>query len=185
MAMASGESGWNVLIKKKVCLLGQGAVGKTSLIRRFVTDQFDDSYITTIGTKVTKKEVLATSPGGTMARVDMTVWDIMGQEGFRELLKQAYFYGAGGVVAVCDVTRRETFDELESWIEDVMGIVEKDVPIVFFGNKSDLPDIQVSQEDLMEIAKAHDTVAYMTSAKTGDGVEEGFLALAKKMIEND
>ena len=179
-----GESSWRVVVKKKVCLVGEGAVGKTSLIRRFVTDQFDDKYITTVGTKVTKKEIIAKDPTGVMNKVDMTIWDIMGQPGFRELLKQAYFYGAGGIIAVCDVTRKETFDALEAWIEDVRNVVGDKSPIIFFGNKSDLDEKQVTQEDLDGIAAKHGSVSFLTSAKTGNFVEEGFLALAQEMLKS-
>src|SRR2546430_10752896 len=102
-------------MKVKVCLIGEAAVGKTSLIRRFVLDNFDDKYIQTLGTKVSKKELASPSPDGTGdLKIDMTIWDIMGQKGFRELLKEAYFYGARGIIAVCDVTRRETlYDRYE------------------------------------------------------------------------
>src|SRR2546425_2377432 len=97
-------------MKIKICLVGEAAVGKTSLIRRFVLDDFDDKYIQTLGTKVSKKE-LSVSQDGEAVKVDMTIWDIMGQKGFRELLKEAYFYGAKGVIAVTDVTRKTTLDD--------------------------------------------------------------------------
>src|SRR5437870_2058230 len=99
-------------MKVKICLVGEGAVGKTCLIRRFIQDQFDDRYISTLGAKVSKKEIKVDGPNGGMD-VDMTIWDIMGEKGFRELLKEAYFHGAQGVLAVCDVTRKETLDDLE------------------------------------------------------------------------
>src|SRR2546428_898478 len=86
-------------MKVKVCLVGEGAVGKTCLIRRFIQDQFDDRYISTLGAKVSKKEIKVDGANGGMD-VDMTIWDIMGEKGFRELLKEAYFHGAQGVLAV-------------------------------------------------------------------------------------
>src|SRR3989442_6262446 len=90
-------------MKVKVCLVGEAAVGKTSLIRRFVLENFDDKYIQTLGTKVSKKELTSSSPDGSgELKIDMTIWDIMGQKGFRELLKEAYFYGARGILALCD-----------------------------------------------------------------------------------
>src|SRR2546427_11565351 len=96
-------------MKVKVCLIGEAAVGKTSLIRRLVLDNFDDKYIQTLGTKVSKKELASPSPDGTGdLKIDMTNWEIMGQKGFRQLLQQAYFYGARAILAVCDVTPRTT-----------------------------------------------------------------------------
>src|SRR5881396_1312474 len=75
-------------IKTKVCLVGEAAVGKTSLIRRFVQDEFDDRYITTLGAKVSKREMAFETPDRTKIHMDMTVWDIMGEKGFRDLLKE-------------------------------------------------------------------------------------------------
>ena len=88
-------------IKTKICLVGEAAVGKTSLIRRFVQDEFDDRYITTLGAKVSKREMTFDLPDkGSKLQMDMTVWDIMGEKGFRDLLKEAFFHGAKGVLAV-------------------------------------------------------------------------------------
>src|SRR5256712_2100301 len=110
-------------MKMKVCLVGEAAVGKTSLIRRFVLDDFDDKYIQTLGTKVSKKELQVPRPkGNDPLKVDMTIWDIMGQKGFRELLKEAYFYAARGILAVCEVTRPPTFADLAHWIEGVSSV---------------------------------------------------------------
>jgi len=80
-------------IKVKICLVGEYAVGKTSLIQRFVVDTFQDRYIPTIGTKITKA-FIPLKQGNENVQVDMTIWDIMGEKGFRELLKDAYFDGA-------------------------------------------------------------------------------------------
>src|SRR5947209_17860115 len=110
-------------MKVKVCLVGEAAVGKTSLIRRFVLENFDDKYIQTLGTKVSKKELTSSSPDGSgELKMDMTIWDIIGQKGFRELLKESYFYGARGILAGCDVTRRKTVDDLDDWIEGVDSV---------------------------------------------------------------
>src|SRR5204863_8441821 len=102
-------------IKTKVCLVGEAAVGKTSLIRRFVQDDFDDCYITTLGAKVTKREIVFNMPDRKQIQMDITIWDIMGEKGFHELLKDAYFYGANGILAIADLTRRRTLDDLDDW----------------------------------------------------------------------
>src|SRR5436189_2422343 len=112
-------------IKTKVCLVGEAAVGKTSLIRRFVQDEFDDRYITTLGAKVSKREMAFETPDRTKIHMDMTVWDIMGEKGFRDLLKEAFFHGAKGVLAVADLTRRRTLDDLDDWIDSVEQVVGK------------------------------------------------------------
>ena len=168
-------------IKVKVCLVGEAAVGKTSLIRRFVLDNFDDKYIQTLGTKVSKKEMLVHGDAGADLRVDMTIWDIMGQKGFRELLKEAYFYGAKGILAVCDVTRKKTLDDLDDWIEGVYSVTGQ-IPIEFLANKVDLVDAtQITEDDLVQAARAYGSPFHFTSAKTGVNVEAAFQGLAERI----
>jgi small GTP-binding protein len=167
------------LMKVKVCFIGDAGVGKTSLIKRFVLDVFDDRYIATIGTKVTKKIVDVDGK----AKVMMLVWDIMGQKGFRELLREAYFFGAHGAIAVCDLTNKETLEELRYWIKALTDVAG-DVPIVFAGNKSDLEnDRVIKEQDLQELAGKYKARAYLTSAKTGQNVETVFKTLAEAMSE--
>jgi len=169
-------------MKIKICLVGEAAVGKTSLIRRFVLDDFDDKYIQTLGTKVSKKEL--TVPGSAETepiKVDMTIWDIMGQKGFRELLKEAYFYGAKGVIAVADVTRKTTLDDLDDWIEGVYSVTGK-IPIQFMANKWDLKDqAELGEEEMVQATKAYDSPFHFTSAKTGENVEGAFQNLAERI----
>jgi len=172
-------------LKSKLCLVGEKGVGKTSLIRRFVLDTFDDKYITTVGTKITKKElVVKRSELDTEILVDMTVWDIMGEKGFRQLLKDAYFFGANGVLAVCDLTRKRTLDDLDDWIDGVSNIVGK-IPILVAVNKSDLTDdAEFSLKEVSQTAKAFDSESLYTSAKTGEGVEECFKRLGDMMVDH-
>src|SRR5438309_10282100 len=126
-------------IKTKVCRIGEAAVGKTSLIRRFVQDEFDDRYITTLGAKVSKREMTFETRDRTKIDMDMTVWDIMGEKGFRDLLKEAFFHGAKGVVAVCDLTRCWTLDNLDDWMDGVVDGVGE-IRVGYEGNKIDLKD---------------------------------------------
>ncbi|TLZ45277.1 MAG: GTP-binding protein [Methanobacteriota archaeon] len=164
-------------MKVKICLVGEGAVGKTCLIRRFIQDQFDDRYISTLGAKVSKKEIKVDGPNA--ADIDMTIWDIMGEKGFRELLKEAYFHGAQGVLAVCDVTRKETLKDLDDWVAAVVKVTGH-VPIEFLANKADLKDeMEVSDSDVRRAADAYKAPFLFTSAKTGANVEEAFSKLAQ------
>ena len=167
----------------KICLVGEGGVGKTSLIRRYVFNQFSDSYIKTMGTKISKKNIIITHPTKGKQRVTMLVWDIMGQQGFRQMLQQAYFYGAQGIVAVFDVTRKETMEELTGWIESVSTVVGQ-IPIVFMGNKSDLEDqLVVSQDDLKKYSEQYlDSTGFSSSAKTGENVENAFRTLGEEVL---
>ncbi len=166
-------------VKTKICLVGDNGVGKTSLIRRYVLDAFDDKYLTTLGTKVSKKEVEVTFPKENLvAKVDMLIWDIMGQHGFQELLKEAYFYGARGILAVVDVTRRSTLTGLDDWVacvEEVAG----HLPMLIAVNKTDLADkAEFGLPEITERCEAFDCGYFWTSAKTGENVEASFARLA-------
>ena len=172
-------------LKSKVCLVGEKAVGKTSLIRRYVINMFDEQYLTTLGTRVTKKEVRLLMPGhDLLVDLDMTIWDIMGEKGFRELLKDAYFYGTNGVLAVADVTRRRTLDDLDDWIDGVEHEVGK-VPILIAVNKTDLTSgAQFDADDVAQFAKAYNAEFFETSAKTGEHVEDAFRRLGGLVAEH-
>jgi len=171
-------------MKVKVCLVGEAAVGKTSLIRRYVLDDFDDKYIQTLGTKVSKKEITTANPDGPgQLKVDMTIWDIMGQKGFRELLKEAYFYGARGILAVCDITRRRTLDDLDDWIEGVYSVTGR-IPIEFLANKIDAEgEKEIGEEEMVQAARAYDSTFHFTSAKSGVNVELAFQSLAERIAK--
>lgn len=172
------------VLKLKVCLVGDGAVGKTSLIKKFVYDEFSDKYLATIGTKITKKEVLVPDPEGDgKIRVDMAIWDIMGQQGFRRLLQEAYFFGVDGVIAVCDLTREETLSGLSDWLDRIEGAAG-DVPIITLGNKKDLQDsIAVKEDDLKKLSKEKKSEYLLTSAKTGENVERAFRDLTTTILK--
>ena len=171
--------------KLKLCLIGESAVGKTSLIRRFVFDQYDDNYICTIGAKVSKKEIKVKHPeNGGQLEVQLMIWDIMGHQGFRKLLQQSYFYGAHGIIGVCDVTRENTLTELKGWLEAVQSVTGE-VPIVCLGNKCDLEDEQqVGIDELKSFISGYEKAEhYLSSAKTGFNVELAFNTLSEKIVE--
>ena len=170
-------------LKSKVCLVGEKAVGKTSLISRFVTNMFRDKYIVTIGTKVSKRTVTLRRPGDHELVVDMTIWDIMGEKGFRDLLKDAYFYGANGVLAVCDVTRLSTLEDLDDWVDQVVKVVG-DVPLYVAVNKTDLGQPAFDESAVIAFAKAYNAPYVFTSAKSGENVEKAFELLAYDMASN-
>jgi len=168
-------------VKAKVCLVGDIGVGKTSLIKRYVLDTFDDRYIATIGTKVTKK-TLPVMWRHAPAALDLVIWDIMGEKGFRQLLKESYFEGTHGVLAVCDLTRRDTLADLYQWI-DLVKANAGVVPFVFLGNKADLrAKVFVQEPELAAVAEEQRAPWFLTSAKTGLNVERAFAGLAEQVV---
>ncbi len=166
-----------VEIKRKVLLLGDGAVGKTSLIRKFVMDQFDDKYIASIGTKVTKKVINFKLKDDELNLV-LLIWDILGQSEFKGVIG-ASFYGASGAFLVADMTRRPTLENLKKvWLPRVEEVA-KELPIVFLGNKADLTDEYAFREkDLAELADTYDAPHFLTSARTGLNVNMAFYRIA-------
>ncbi len=168
-------------MKAKVCLVGDAAVGKTALVRRFVHDEFDDRYVATLGAKVSKKEVPVGSPEPVL--VAITIWDIMGHRPFNELLREAYFSGAQGILGVCDVTRAETLRGLADWIASVHREAGS-IPVVILANKADLAGERVvTEDDVGGLAREHGCPHRFTSAKTGQGVASGFESLATMIGE--
>lgn len=173
---ANGNGVTPELLKAKICLVGEAAVGKSSLVRRFVVDQFDDRYFATLGAKVLKKDVPVRIEGRDV-RVALTIWDIMGEPSFRELLKDAFFHGSQGVVGVADLTRPPTARALPAWI-DAARSVSGPVPLVLLGNKGDLVPAAGAEEILHTLAGSAGAPAMRTSAKTGMNVEAAFTRLA-------
>ncbi|MFQ6060933.1 MAG: Rab family GTPase [Thermoplasmata archaeon] len=173
-------------MKAKICLIGEAAVGKTSLIRRYVLNEFDDKYITTLGAKVSKKEISFEFPNRDLrVEIDMTIWDIMGEKGFRDLVKEAFFVGSRGVLAVCDITRYDTLKELDDWVQSVFKVVGN-VPVVYAVNKIDLKDevlLMYGDLELKQATRAFDAPYLYTSAKTGENVESAFRELGARIIE--
>ena len=170
-------------IKAKVCLVGEIAVGKTSLVRRFSLGSFDESYSTTLGINISKKTVEPLSPPPDVPeRVEMVLFDVMGQRNLRELLVESYFKGAQALLAVWDVTRRETLRELPSWIEMAREVAGP-IPVVIATNKMDLsPDRKLEVAALDDLAREAGGGWFTTSAKTGENVEAAFQRLAAELI---
>jgi small GTP-binding protein len=193
-------------LKAKICLVGEAAVGKTSLIRRYVLDQFEDKYLTTLGAKVSKKEMDIEMPEADMnVHLIMVIWDIMGEKSFRDLTKEAFFHGTKGIIAVCDMTRYNTMRELDDWIEAVFGVagryntmrelddwieavfgVAGEVPVIFAVNKVDLKDevmIMFGENELDQATRAFNAEYLYTSAKTGENVQLTFEKLGESILK--
>jgi len=169
------------VVKRKACLVGEEGVGKTSLIRRFVTGGFDETYVRTLGAVVSKKSFDIEGAEGRV-RVDLMVYDITGKRSFLELFRDAYLKGVAGVLAVFDMTRRSTLGDLAPWIDSALREAGG-IPVLALGNKSDLHDrIEVRDQDIDSVLGSRNVSALRTSAKTGANVEDAFLRLASDML---
>lgn len=172
------DSRWQVA-KFKVGLVGDEGVGKTSLIRRFVLDQFDDRYVKTIGAKVSKKEMFLPFAGGKRMRVVIMVWDIIGKKSIADLYLDSHYKGVQGILAVCDLTRNETLRGLEGWKSSIFHVTGQ-VPVYIVANKMDLEDqFAFEKRDVAKFSQKIGSPFIFTSAKTGMNVERGFHELAQ------
>ncbi len=162
--------------KKKILLLGEGAVGKTSLMRQFVEGKFSDEYIATIGANIKKKELSYPKEG---FDIDLMIADLIGQQGYQNTQKMNML-GANGALMVADLTRPETVDALEEyWLPLLKEVLNDLPPMIFFANKSDLVELEDEKAknfraELLKIAEKYRSKFYLSSAKTGANVEEGF-----------
>jgi len=169
---------------KKIALVGDSSVGKTSLIRRFVVDVFDDKYIATIGTKVSKRDIEYTLPDKTIY-LTLMMWDILGQKDYRKMRAQG-LSGAHGIILVTDLSRPETVKSAEEfWLPEIWEILG-DPPVIFVGNKCDLVGADSSTANsLASMAKKIEMPMLLCSAKTGQNVGATFRRIGELMLSSD
>lgn len=164
------------MIQKKICMLGAFAVGKTSLVSRFVKSIFSEKYLTTVGVKIEKKALIVESQ-----EVSLMLWDLAGEDEFLQV-RMSYVRGSSGYFLVADGTRRNTLDtmvSLQQRVEESIG----HVPFIVLLNKVDL-----REQWEMDNAAIHELTqkgwpVFLTSARTGAGVEDAFVLLTKRMLE--
>ena len=165
----------------KVIIIGPGAVGKTSLLHRFVEDKFSFRYKLTIGADFLSK--IIQRQDGT---IKLQIWDIGGQDRYK-FLRSSFFDGANGALVVFDLSRWHTFGELEDWISDLREYAGENIPFILIGNKLDLvnsKDENYERENAEVFAKKEKTYYIETSAKSSENVEGAFWNLTNKMMKN-
>jgi len=163
------------LIQKKICMLGAFAVGKTSLVSRFVKSIYSDEYLTTVGVKVDKKTVMVGS-----RVVNLILWDLAGDDEAQRI-QMSYLRGASGYLLVADGTRRATLDtalRLQQHVVNTYG----PIPFALIINKADLTNEWDIDDDALTKLTSHGWTVIVSSAKTGQGVEEAFLTLSRKIL---
>lgn len=167
-------------ITSKVCIVGDFAVGKTSVAERFVNNHFSESYLTTVGVKIDTKEIEVPELG---VSHKLVIWDIAGSERFGHT-EFAYLRGASGYIYVVDGTRASTLRSamnLQDQINDKLGGAASVVLV----NKKDLASDWEVSESNVEALQSRFSQVFKTSAKTGDEVERAFEKLARQILEND
>ena len=168
----------------KVILIGPGAVGKTSLLHRYVENKFSFRYKLTIGADFLSKIIKGyPNPDSTCK---LQIWDIGGQDRYK-FLRASFFDGANGALVVFDISRWHTFKELDDWISDLRDFAGKNIPFVLIGNKADLIEGiggEYDKDSAENLAKRENCEFISTSAKTGENVEGAFLNLTHKMYKN-
>jgi len=172
------------MIFKKVCLLGDFAVGKTSLVRWFVDRQFSDNYLSTVGVKISRKLLMIpSSPQNEATEVQLIIWDLEGNSKFRQF-SSSYLKGSNGAIVVADLSRSETVERAKTYLKEFHAINPAgDVAVAL--NKSDLVDIhQISRLRNPEAYGRVITVC-ATSAKTGSGIDNIFELLGKTLVETN
>jgi small GTP-binding protein len=163
------------MIQKKICLLGATGVGKTSLVKQYVEGIFSEKYLTSIGVKIDKKEVVLETE-----TIQLMLWDIEGIDRYCGF-QAKYLRGASAYILVVDQTRSQSLTEGE----EIQALIKKevDIPGILAINKSDLPETWHWSENEIDHIKTNFALSCYTSAKTGEGVEHLFSSLAALLVD--
>ncbi len=162
----------------KILLLGDPAVGKTSLIHRFIQNSFNSDYKATIGVDIMSKTLQINE-----VTVKLSLWDIAGQDKFR-LFRNVFYRGASAAIIVFDLTRISSFNNLNNWVNELHMYVNVKIPFIIIGNKLDLDYMRnVEREAALKYSEGLRSPYLETSAKTGKGVNECFTAISRQLLK--
>ena len=165
------------IVQKKICMIGDFGVGKTSLVARFVRQTFSEKYLTTVGVKIDTK--LMKLPDG--REVKLVLWDIAGNDALTTTTT-SYLRGAAGFLLIVDGTRRPTWDSALN-LREALIKHQGEKPLVMFLNKADLDEQWEMDEQVIEEKKQEGWKLLSTSAKTGMNVEKAFLEFTTQMLK--
>lgn len=165
----------------KIVLTGDFEVGKTSLIRRFVQNLFTEGYHSTVGLEISKKTIELAKD----TKLNFAIWDIGGQITQMTPYRKRFYGGANFAFIVIDRTRRESLKSVEKWNNELKKYVGQNLKIILVGNKSDLDDkIVITENEIKNVANLNNFFYILTSAKTGENVNDSFLYIAYRFLES-
>ena len=168
--------------KLKILLTGAAAVGKTSLVQRFIKNRFAANYKLTVGVDILTKDV-EFRPGEVAT---LSIWDIGGQQRF-EFIRSTFYKGAAGALLVFDLTRDQTYQETRKWLAEIRQFAGENIPFVLIGNKLDLIEdvgVVIDRDEARQFAESEGSIYLETSAKTGEGVDEAFTELTRRIVNS-
>ena len=178
--------------KLKILIIGDSTVGKTSILTRFCKNEFSWNYLATIGIDFFSKDIELTNPN---KLIRIKIWDTAGQERFKSLSK-SYFRNADGIIIVFDVSKKDSFENLQFWIDSIHNNLgktnninnnndnEDNVNVIIIGNKIDLIR-EVNKEEGLKYSKESGFKYYETSALTGENIENSFLEFIKDILDRN
>ena len=176
--MSSGNQEYDIIIK--LVIIGDASVGKTNILSKYLNNEFDENSKATIGVEFSLKTFEIDHN-----TIKVQIWDTAGQERYRSITS-AYYKGAKGALLVYDISRKETFENIDNWVADLKENGESDMTTVLIGNKSDLEgERKVSKEDGELKAKQYGMAFLETSAKNGDNIEKAFVDLIEELYKTN
>ena len=166
----------------QLLITGDSSVGKTSILTRYSNGTFKEDYIATVGIDYFSKDEIINNKS-----VRIKIWDTAGQERFNSLT-QGFFKNAQGVIITYDVTNSDSFDNLKNWISSIKTNMQNqkiNMPVIIMGNKIDLiDDREIKTEDAEKFAEENQYKYFETSAKTGEGIDDGVRELVNQVLND-
>ena len=164
----------------KLILIGDSCVGKSNILLKYLKNQFNENSKTTVDVEFDTKNIIINNK-----RIKIQIWDTAGQERYRSITS-AYYKGAKGALIVYDITRKNTFDNIDKWITDLKLNGDKNICIIILGNKSDLIDKrEINKNDGIKKAEMYKTAFLETSALNGDNISKAFDELIEQIVINN
>ena len=168
------DDGYDVLFK--IILVGDTSVGKTNIINKYIKNEFKEDFYSTIGVEFSHKQFMVDNH-----KIKAQIWDTAGQERYKAITR-AYYKGAKGAFIVYDITRKETFNNIDKWRNELISSCNKEVTIMLVGNKCDMEEKrEITKEQGEEKAKSFGFSFIETSALSGENLEKGFEMLIKEI----